>query len=232
MTGGPDVTTTRDELLRRILLEPDDDAPRLVLADWLEEYGDDDDRARAAFIRVQVELTSPCRLGYSDAYHVDDVCVACDPLARREQELLHDHASGWANELLPDRRVSTDDPEGMRVRVHARKEADVLRFHALFRRGFVEVIELDAAGSLAHADALLAAAPLREVRLTSWPGVVERGDGRTGLIRAGESGPLSWHTPDSLPDVPLQPGLDRWGRFAVLLCAALWPGIRFHFPAP
>jgi uncharacterized protein (TIGR02996 family) len=34
---------------------PDDDAPRLVLADWLEEHGDDDDRAHAELIRVQCE---------------------------------------------------------------------------------------------------------------------------------------------------------------------------------
>jgi uncharacterized protein (TIGR02996 family) len=33
----------------------DDDAPRLVLADWLEENGDEDDRAHAELIRVQCE---------------------------------------------------------------------------------------------------------------------------------------------------------------------------------
>src|SRR5262245_56805489 len=32
---------------------PDDDAPRLVLADWLEEHGDEEGRARAEFVRVQ-----------------------------------------------------------------------------------------------------------------------------------------------------------------------------------
>jgi uncharacterized protein (TIGR02996 family) len=34
----------------------DDDAPRLVLADWLEENGDEDDRAHAELIRVQCEI--------------------------------------------------------------------------------------------------------------------------------------------------------------------------------
>jgi uncharacterized protein (TIGR02996 family) len=33
---------------------PDEDAPRLVLADWLEEHGGEADRARAAFIRLQL----------------------------------------------------------------------------------------------------------------------------------------------------------------------------------
>lgn len=38
-------------LLRACKDEPDDDAPRLVLADWLEEHGDEE---RARYIRVQV----------------------------------------------------------------------------------------------------------------------------------------------------------------------------------
>ena len=40
-------------LLRRILENPADDAPRLILSDWLEENGQDE---RADFIRVQCEL--------------------------------------------------------------------------------------------------------------------------------------------------------------------------------
>jgi uncharacterized protein (TIGR02996 family) len=36
---------------------PEDDAPRLVLADWLEEHGDQDDLARAECIRLDVELS-------------------------------------------------------------------------------------------------------------------------------------------------------------------------------
>jgi uncharacterized protein (TIGR02996 family) len=33
--------------------EPDDDAPRLVLCDWLQEHGDEHDAARAEFVRLQ-----------------------------------------------------------------------------------------------------------------------------------------------------------------------------------
>lgn len=40
-------------LLRAILDDPDDDAPRLIYADWLDENGDP---ARAAFIRAQIKL--------------------------------------------------------------------------------------------------------------------------------------------------------------------------------
>jgi uncharacterized protein (TIGR02996 family) len=40
-----------DALLAEILANPDDDAPRLIYADWLEEHGDLD---RATFIRIQI----------------------------------------------------------------------------------------------------------------------------------------------------------------------------------
>jgi uncharacterized protein (TIGR02996 family) len=46
--------TDGDALYRAILDDPDDDAPRLVWADWLEEHGDPD---RAEFIRLQCEWT-------------------------------------------------------------------------------------------------------------------------------------------------------------------------------
>ena len=47
--------TDGDALLRAAAAAPDDDAPRLVYADWLDEHGD---AARAEFIRVQVELAA------------------------------------------------------------------------------------------------------------------------------------------------------------------------------
>src|SRR4051794_29804027 len=40
-----------DALLAEILTHPDEDAPRLVYADWLDDHGDAD---RATFIRIQV----------------------------------------------------------------------------------------------------------------------------------------------------------------------------------
>src|SRR5262245_55430096 len=60
--------------LQAILDSPDDDAPRLVLADWLEEQGHSE---RAELIRVQ------CRLAALDE---DD--QAREALHEREQQLL------------------------------------------------------------------------------------------------------------------------------------------------
>jgi uncharacterized protein (TIGR02996 family) len=45
-------------LLRTIFDHPDDDAPRLVYADWLEERGDPDHSARAHLIRRQIALSA------------------------------------------------------------------------------------------------------------------------------------------------------------------------------
>ncbi len=45
----------RRALMAAIIANPDDDTPRLVFADWLQEHGDEHDRARAEFIRLQVE---------------------------------------------------------------------------------------------------------------------------------------------------------------------------------
>jgi uncharacterized protein (TIGR02996 family) len=45
----------RKGLLQAILADPEEDAPRLVYADWLEENGDEADLEHATFIRTQIE---------------------------------------------------------------------------------------------------------------------------------------------------------------------------------
>jgi uncharacterized protein (TIGR02996 family) len=71
--------------LETILAYPDDDAPRLVFADWLEEEGDS---SRAEFIRVQVERA---RLPDWDARQVR--------LRLRERALLEEHRLKWTWEV-------------------------------------------------------------------------------------------------------------------------------------
>lgn len=43
--------------LEAIIADPDDDAVRLIFADWLEEQSDPVKNARGEFIRVQIELS-------------------------------------------------------------------------------------------------------------------------------------------------------------------------------
>src|SRR5579885_2592247 len=67
--------------LADVVAHPDDDAPRLIYADWLEEQGQPE---RAEFIRVQ------CRLAVSP----ED-----GALRRRERELLATHGEAWRAEV-------------------------------------------------------------------------------------------------------------------------------------
>lgn len=48
-----------DAFLQVNLAHPDDDAPRLMYADWLEEYGNAESPARAELIRVQAATRRP-----------------------------------------------------------------------------------------------------------------------------------------------------------------------------
>lgn len=48
---------SRDALLHAIAAAPEDDTPRLVFADWLDEYGEGRDRFHAELIRAQIELS-------------------------------------------------------------------------------------------------------------------------------------------------------------------------------
>lgn len=47
---------SHEAFLADIAEHPDDDAPRLIYADWLDDHGGDEGRARAEFIRAQCEL--------------------------------------------------------------------------------------------------------------------------------------------------------------------------------
>lgn len=74
----------RDGFLRAICASPEDDAVRLVYADWLEEHGD---ALRAEFIRLQ------CRLDSEDPF-----APGRRALLRREWQLLRQHGERWIRE--------------------------------------------------------------------------------------------------------------------------------------
>lgn len=89
---------------------PDDDTPRLILADWLDEYGEPE---RAELIRVQCELArreatpldEPCRCTRDLTLAAYQAGVMCGPCQRRlppvraprarSRALLRTHASEW-----------------------------------------------------------------------------------------------------------------------------------------
>jgi uncharacterized protein (TIGR02996 family) len=81
--------THADAFLQAILAAPDDDAPRLLFADWLEEYGDAE---RAEFIRIQIALAGR------------SIALAPAELWSRQKELLMRRDEEWS---APARAVAS-----------------------------------------------------------------------------------------------------------------------------
>ncbi len=82
--------TTNDEqaFLAAIVATPEDDTPRLVFADWLDERGTGDDTARAAIIRAQCALE-----------HRAPGSKPRRALQREAKALLKSHAKRWTAPL-------------------------------------------------------------------------------------------------------------------------------------
>jgi uncharacterized protein (TIGR02996 family) len=100
-----------DALQTEARLRPNDDVPRLVLADWLEEHGDETDAARAELIRIQCQLAHLRAGGRADS-----------DLEWRERSLWWQHVETWLGPIYDassgfhfDRGLATIDLEGDRV---------------------------------------------------------------------------------------------------------------------
>jgi uncharacterized protein (TIGR02996 family) len=129
-------------LLRAICAAPDDDLPRLVAADWLDENGEPE---RAEFIRVQIERERNDR----------------PDLKWREQALLGNPLCGalWALEACPN--LVQMNP-GSQLRDLAVSGSERVRF----RRGFPDRITCSAADWLRHGSGVVPRQPVQEIYLT------------------------------------------------------------------
>lgn len=164
--------------LERVLAEPDCDRHRLHYADACERAGQ---RERAEFVRVQVEYAretagwKPENLQCLDMY--------LDPDSREDQKWKHKvwglqsreqalyqashHRDAllirfWAGEPMRDWGHDLHHP--------ATHHGDPLTTHrVVWERGFVAQVVCPAADWLTHADAILAAHPVRRVALTTVP---------------------------------------------------------------
>lgn len=131
--------TEAEAFLQRIRAYPDDDTPRLIFADWLEEQGGADPAlgaARARLIRVQIALA---HLTGEEAGRDSEAAVT--RLAAEERELLAAYRTTWA--------------AGFRG----------LASGLEFRRGFVEEVKVAARQFIRHAHEVFAAGPVRHVHL-------------------------------------------------------------------
>jgi uncharacterized protein (TIGR02996 family) len=155
-------------LLAEIIAHPEDDVPRLVCADWLEEHGESE---HAEFIRLQCALA---RLEAAEGLLWSEFCV---------------RGRGWGvsttcHYLRPQLSIPTDSPRCQALRERARTllrrhgGAWEPRFHSAteyrFRRGFVERLSATATRLLAHADEWFEAGPVVELALTRASGRLSR----------------------------------------------------------
>ncbi len=126
--------TLDNPFLKALLAEPDDDTLRLAIADWLDE---NDQPARAEFVRVQIELARGVpdrdRLRY---------------LELRQRELLMAHDAEWVAPLAQVLECRPGQWGGW-----------------VFRRGFVEYFNLPAPVINKHGAKLAKLTPVRELFL-------------------------------------------------------------------
>ncbi|HEY1187614.1 MAG TPA: TIGR02996 domain-containing protein [Gemmata sp.] len=169
----------RDALLAAIRTDPDEDTPRLALADWLSENGEE---ARAEFIRAQCELAA-ARHEYGgshamyeflrDRYHhgllttdwtrIDAGVHRLVALERRATELLKGHRADWEPKL--PKKLKAWWPDGIT------DEAQL----GGFERGFPHRLVLGAPADLRPlADRLRTVPPVTLVAHTFTPDLVAR----------------------------------------------------------
>ncbi len=148
--------TSEAELLAAVLENPNDDFPRLLLADFWDERGN----PRAELIRVQLELAKrPDCLNGRRALGLTWCCVVCDQW-RCQRQLLRTHGHIWAKQ---------DTGEEIAFFSCATEAYEVgLKFgrtgKVYFHRGFVEGLECDLADWQRFGRRMVRRTPLRAVR--------------------------------------------------------------------
>lgn len=170
--------TDGDRLLRTILDDPDEDAPRLVYADWCDENGEPE---LAEFIRVQVELAGLERvLEEKSAADLTRFPLEnrLSALRRRERGLLAGHGFAWLAVAFGGRSCEVVVPGTPKEQGEVRlgwKGDNLPPFEVEFCRGFVGAITLPTQAFLDHAAALFAAQPVTRVTLEDRQLLVDRG---------------------------------------------------------
>ena len=169
------MATTTDlhaPFLADIIANPDDDTPRLIFADWLEERGGRENTARAEFIRVQCRL--PVVVSSLDPAHhfvssQAKVCRSpkCEPcrLRRREKALLKKWLCEWNREfygVIAEAEVAEALATGKSLRRDYRSPPLACEF----RRGFVDSVSMALEDWHRHGLRLVRQSPLRSVRIS------------------------------------------------------------------
>lgn len=118
----------RRALMAATIADPDEDTPRLALADWLQENGDEHDRARAEFIRFQVR----------EARLPEDSAVRAK-LAKQSARLREKHVAAWLGPLAEFCKLDLFE-RGLLAGWHATSAAFLAKTHQVaVRAGFPNV---------------------------------------------------------------------------------------------
>jgi len=192
-------------LLKAILANRDDDTPRLVYADWLQENGQGE---RAEFIRVGCDAAR-AKCGHSLCDPVSE-CAGCQ-LRIRERGLL------YAPEIdgVPCNGYRWSEPlHELGIQVGSwdyRPET--------FWRGFLACLEMTADHWIAHCDAILAQHPIQRVKLTTVP-IVRVRRAASGLYEFRIEGRERWHH------------MQWMAMYVHAACEAEWPRIAIEIADP
>lgn len=199
MTSMTDVRTIGDELLADILANPEDDTPRLIYADWLEDH---DQAERAEFIRVQIALHSTVcdHAEIGDGFYVaycNDINCRHYMMDHRADTLLHTNAIQCCTEDTPEWDWLGSGLRAMYRSVEGRADCglpDSDLFWWDWQRGFISTIRAPLDVLLRHLPAVIRSHPVERVEATD----------RRPCNRCGAAG-LHWHPPGGYNcDLPLK----------------------------
>jgi uncharacterized protein (TIGR02996 family) len=145
-----------EALYQDVLAHPEDEAPRLIFADWLEENGQAD---RAEFIRVQMELARATEAGREKE------------LRRREKELWQAHRDEWLQSVPPHlRKRKIEFQRGFLEELHLPPELWAKHGPALFGRHPIYRIRLTGTIGTGEVGKLVVIPALARVRVLSLDG--------------------------------------------------------------
>lgn len=218
--------STESDFIVSIVEHSNEDAYRLVFADWLEDH---DQSERATFIRLHCELAS---LPDCDVVVVPDApncgCRRCDLSKRVRKMFNNDSPSDKRFPIfgVPKWCYLSDNESELEVIEHPTP----FKAYAVVRRGFVAVLHIPYMDFMRHSEAIRARHPVERVVFTTdpiWDGlsVHEVFDGITVYWLKGEANPRQFTEAEvdlASPGKPLD--------ITKALLRLRWPGIEFVLP--
>ncbi|MFM8271176.1 MAG: TIGR02996 domain-containing protein [Gemmata sp.] len=174
--------TDQETLLRAVAAHPDEDTPRLVYADLLDELGGAANAARARFIRTQIDLTrNPGRSWFANS---DRLAEAARLAGRFADEWL-DELPLWAASEGRKQRLRADDfPRGFLETYHVAPDTFAAQGEQLLDRAPIARVVVGRFPGAAAVREFFAATVLQRVRILALSGA--SGDAVVGSVKTSQ----------------------------------------------